>query len=162
MRTIETRTGLTKEKFNRVLEPVRPLAEVTKRGPRPLPLDVRLVVLLQWLSFGQTYGQLGLLLGLSERVVQSAIASIWNVVDDALSGEFIPKSPLKYNPTHHFDHFPDATLLTEWQTGCAQGSTVDMGLSCKCVVPQMGDASTLVGLVQGVNMTPDCLRRVGL
>ena len=93
------RTGLTKEEFNKVLELVRPLAEVTKRGPKPLPLDIRLVVLLQWLSFGQTYEQLGLFLGLTERVMQSAIASIWNAVDDALSEEFIPKSPLVVSTT---------------------------------------------------------------
>ena len=116
MRTTETRTGLTKYEFNTVLRLLHPLCETIKRGSKPLPLDIRLVILLQWLSFGQTYEQLGLSIGLSGKTIQSAIASIWNLVDEAIS-MFIPKSPFKYTPTHRFSSFPeaigavDATLL---------------------------------------------------
>lgn len=116
MRTIETRTGLTRDEFNTVLKLLHPLGETIKRGPKPLPLDIRLVILLQWLSFGQTYEQLGLSIGLSGKTIQSAIASIWNLVDEAIS-MFIPKSPFKYTPTRKFSSFPeaigavDATLL---------------------------------------------------
>ena len=50
--TIEVRTGLTKNEFERVYNILEAVPETVKRGRKLLDLEVRLVILLQWLRYG--------------------------------------------------------------------------------------------------------------
>ena len=53
-KTIEVRTGLTEEEFVYVLSLLEKHPEGLKRGRKLLDLDIRLVILLEWLRHGET------------------------------------------------------------------------------------------------------------
>ena len=115
--TIEVRTGLSKNEFERVYNILEAVPETVKRGRKLLDLEVRLVILLQWLRYGQTFVYLGKSFSLKSARIQSCISSIWNNLANALFDTFIPKRPLGYNCERKFTNYKravgalDATLI---------------------------------------------------
>ena len=74
------RTGLSSDEFYtlvRLLERERSGDEI-KRGRKLLELNVRLVIILQWIQSGQTFKVLGFTFGLTDSRVQTSITSLWN------------------------------------------------------------------------------------
>lgn len=116
-RTIVVRTGLSIEQFTQILNLLRSDPEPIRRGPVPLDLDIRLIVFLQWLRFGQTYKDLGDSFHLHRCRVQSIITDLWTPMVNTLQTHFLPAKPQDYHPTRTFDNFPqaigalDATLI---------------------------------------------------
>lgn len=116
-KTIEVRTGLSQEEFTRVLDLLMEEEQPVRRGRKLMDVDIRLVIFLQWLKFGQTYRQLGASFKISATQVQTAISDLWNPLIRILMANFIPNKPLNYVPTRSFDNFPqavgalDATLI---------------------------------------------------
>ena len=56
-KTIKIRTGLAQEEFEYILDLLRKLPEPVRRGRKLLDLDIRLVMFMQWMKFGQRYEQ---------------------------------------------------------------------------------------------------------
>ena len=54
--------------------------------------DIRLVIFLQWLRFGETFKPLGKSFSLDPAVVQAAISDLWNPLEKVLSNTLPPKS----------------------------------------------------------------------
>ena len=96
-KTIKVRTGLFEEEFSELLDLLRAEQEPIKRGPKLWDLDLRLVVILQWLQLGQTYEKLAFFFHTNASRIQTIITSIWE--------------PLEYRPTRRFVNYGDATLL---------------------------------------------------
>ena len=116
-KTINVRTGLTEEQFGYVLSLLQEVPEQIRRGRELLDLDIRLVVFLQWLRFGQTYATLGESFKLHRCRVQSIITDLWTPIMNVLQQHLIPKKPQDYRPSKRFDNYPhaigalDATLI---------------------------------------------------
>lgn len=116
-KTIRVRTGLLEEEFNELLDHLREEGEPIKRGPRLWNLDLRLVIILQWLQLGQTYEELAFFFGTTACRVQTAITSLWDLLAKVVMEYYIPKHPLDYEPTRSFINYEeavgalDATLL---------------------------------------------------
>lgn len=116
--TIEVRTGLSKKEFEQVYDILETVPETVKRGRKLLDLEVRLVILLQWIRYGQTFSYLGKSFGLKSARVQSSISSIWNNLANVLFDTFIPKRPLSYTCERKFVNYKravgalDATLIS--------------------------------------------------
>ena len=116
-KTINIRTGLSVEQFNHVLQLLREVLEPVRRGKELLDLDIRLVVFLQWLRFGQTYATLGDSFKLHRCRVQSIITDLWTPIMNVLQDHFMPSKPQNHHATKRFDYYPhaigalDATLI---------------------------------------------------
>ena len=93
-RTIDVRTGLSREEFEYVLHLLKENPEPRKRGPKLLELEVRLLITLQWLQLNQTYEKIGVSFGIDSNRVQTSISSIWDRLKDCLVKDLIPKSHL--------------------------------------------------------------------
>ena len=107
-KTIRVRTGLLEEEFAELLDLMRAEPEPIKRGPKLLDLDLRLVIILQWLQLGQTYEQLSFFFGLTSSQIQTAITSLWDPLAKVLTENYIPKSPLDYISLRKFRNHEDA------------------------------------------------------
>ena len=116
-KTVELRTGLTREEFDRVLNLLLEEGQPVHRGRKLMDVDIRLVIFLQWLKFGQTYQQLADSFKLKTTRVQTAISDLWNPAIRVLTANLIPLKPYNYVPTRSFDNYPhavgalDATLI---------------------------------------------------
>ena len=67
--------------------------EGLKRGRKLLDLDVRLVILLEWLRRGETYKELVFSYNITNSQVQNSITSLWNSLSQALFEDIIPTPP---------------------------------------------------------------------
>ena len=110
-KTIKVRTGLFEEEFSELLDLLRAEQEPIKRGPKLWDLDLRLVVILQWLQLGQTYEKLAFFFHTNASRIQTIITSIWEPLAKVVVENYIPKTPLEYRPTRRFVNYGDATLL---------------------------------------------------
>ena len=79
--------------------------EGLKRGRKLLDLDVRLVILLEWLRHGETYKELALSFNITNSQTQTSITSLWNSLSQALFEDIIPKNPLGYESKRTFDNY---------------------------------------------------------
>ena len=116
-KTIKIRTGLAQEEFEYILDLLRKLPEPVRRGRKLLDLDIRLVMFMQWLKFGQSYEQVAQSFHVKKSRVQTAISDLWTPMIETLTQNLLPKKPLDYTPTRSFDNYPhaagalDATLI---------------------------------------------------
>ena len=116
-KTIEIRTGLTSQEFMYVLNLIHEEGEHIRRGKKLLDLDIRLVVFLQWIKFGQSYQVLANSFKLHKSKIQSIITDLWTPLTNALFEDLIPRKPREYTPTRAFETYPhalgalDATLI---------------------------------------------------
>ena len=83
-KTIKVMTGLTNEQFSHILSLFDEHPEQIKRGTKLMDLNIRLVILLQWIHHGQTYELLGASFGLTSSRVQTAISSLWDKLAEIL------------------------------------------------------------------------------
>lgn len=107
-KTIFVRTGLLEEEFNELLELLRAEPEQIKRGPKLWDLDLRLVIILQWIQLGQTYDELAFFFRTTASRIQTAITSLWDPLAKVLVENYIPLSPLEYRSSRRFVNHEDA------------------------------------------------------
>ena len=116
-KTIEIRTGLTSQEFIHVFNLIQEEGEHIRRGKKLLDLDIRLVIFLQWIKFGQSYQTLADSFKLHKSRVQSIITDLWTPLANALFNDLIPMKPRDYTPVRNFETYPhalgalDATLI---------------------------------------------------
>ena len=143
-RTIEIRTGLTEEEFGLILGLLEEEQAPIRRGRQLLDVDIRLVIFLQWLRFGETYDKVAESFHLKRTRVQTAISDLWDPMIRVLTTRFLPRKPMDYHSERSFDNFPhaagalDATLIpvmkpldTRRARGYLSGNIVSMGSGCK-------------------------------
>lgn len=108
--TVEIRTGLTRGEFDNLLELLSKEPREVKRGMKLLSLEVRLVIILQWLHFGETFAKLGNSFKLDPGVIQTCISDLWNPLEKVLVENYLPKDPRAYKVRDEdkFVHHPDA------------------------------------------------------
>ena len=82
--------------------------EGVKRGRKLLDVDLRLVIILEWLRYEEIYQELAFSFKITNSQVQTSITSLWNVLIQALFEDIIPKNPLDYEPKRTFDNYPGA------------------------------------------------------
>ena len=90
-RTIKIRTGLAQEEFEYILHLLRKLPEPVRRGRKLLDLDIRLVMFMQWLKFGQSYEQVAQSFHIKKSRVQTAISDLWTPMIETLTQNLLPK-----------------------------------------------------------------------
>lgn len=73
-RTIDVRTGLSREAFEHTLHLIKENPEPRKRGPKLLGLEV-LLITLQWLQLNQAW-TIGVSFGVESNRVQTSVSSI--------------------------------------------------------------------------------------
>ena len=88
--TILVRTGLSNTEFEYVVNLLERHPESLKRGRKLLELQVRLVIVLQWLHHGTTFQLIAESLGLTSSCVQTSITSLWNPLATALMKTSFP------------------------------------------------------------------------
>ena len=104
-KTIRVRTGLSEDEFHHVLSLLEESPEAVKRGKRLLDLEVRLVIILQWIHHSQTFDKLASSIGLTNSRVQTAITSLWDKLADVLMKDQVP-SRRDLEETHFLGESP--------------------------------------------------------
>lgn len=116
-KTIEVRTGLSREEFSYVLGLLQEEPQEIRRGRELMDLDIRLVIFLQWLRVGETYASLAESFKLHRTRVQAIITDLWTPLIKVLQDNLLPHRPHDYHPIRTFDNYPhamgalDATLI---------------------------------------------------
>ena len=161
-RTIEVRTGLSREEFSYVLGLLRIEGEPIRRGRKLLDLDLRLVIILEWLRHGETFDELAFSFNLSNSHVQTCISSIWDTLASVLMKDVIPSNPNSYEPTRRFTNYPgavgalDSTLIPLVKPGCSaedhlyySGKHHKHGFKAQVLVSPDGQVLHFGGIVPG-------------
>ena len=91
-KTVKIRTGLTQEEFEYILGLLQKLPEPVRRGIKLLNLDIRLVMFMQWLKFGQSYEQVAQSFHIKKSRVQTSISDLWTPMIETLTQNLLSKT----------------------------------------------------------------------